>query len=564
MAPPVRPRVGSGEHKVRHRRIEDEKVIEELYKFGNKLGQGSFGVVIEAENLETKERWAIKKVNKEKAGSSAITLLEREVTILKRVKHEHIIFVEEVFETSRKMYLVMELCELGEMRSLLFTNGPFSEISARHIIKSLTDAIVYLHKNGIVHRDLKLENILIAGCRTSSDVEEEHPLYDIKLTDFGLSVVKGGVGSESMLQSSCGTPVYMAPEVIQNHDYSQQCDIWSIGVILFALLSRDFPFVADKEDKLFELIKRAELDFSKPVWKNISKAAKNLISQLLDVNPARRLTATEVMSHPWTLGSLDATAPNPTNVLDLMKDYAKEMKDCANNGEDDPDENSDLFGKDTAATDDEDKRPESSDSQPSRSSESASKHKKSAKSAPPSNATNHIAHRMAPVVHSANTDNARRGSLPAIHKNSPTKKPMSTPRKIYDNKTMAKQSSSPVGVNPGPSRVNRSPVQGVGPSRENKSNGHRLTPATDHGLHHGHSNHLHSRPKQETNSGGRLLSANRPTTPGGLDNVHHHGGHPRSPVSSPLLTPRFPQDGARAGLQSANKNKKKKAAPTKG
>ena len=141
---------------------------------------------------------------------------------------------------------------------------------------------------------------------------------------------------------------------------------------------------------------------------------------------------------------------------------------------------------------------------------------------------------------------------------------MSTPRKIYDNKTMAKQSSSPVGVNPGPSRVNRSPVQGVGPSRENKSNGHRLIPATAHGLPHGHSNHLHSRPKQETNSGGRLLSANRPTTPGGLDNVHHHGGHPRSPVSSPLLTPRFPQDGARAGLQSANKNKKKKAAPTKG
>ncbi|CAK8683977.1 unnamed protein product [Clavelina lepadiformis] len=491
MAPPVRPRVGSGEHKVRHRRIEDEKVFEELYKFGNKLGQGSFGVVIEAENLETKERWAIKKVNKEKAGSSAITLLEREVTILKRVKHEHIIFVEEVFETSRKMYLVMELCELGEMRSLLFTNSPFSEISARHIIKSLTDAIVYLHKNGIVHRDLKLENILIAGCRTSSDVEEEHPLYDIKLTDFGMSVVKGGVGSESMLQSSCGTPIYMD---------SSRSDSES------RLLTT--------EDKLFELIKRAELDFSKPVWKNISKAAKNLISQLLDVNPARRLTATEVMSHPWTLGSLDATAPNPTNVLDLMKDYAKEMKDCANNGENDPDENSDLFGKDTAATDDEDKRPESSDSQPSRSSESASKHKKSAKSAPPSNATNHIAHRMAPVVQSANTDNARRGSLPAIHKNSPTKKPMSTPRKIYDNKTMAKQSSSPVGVNPGPSRVNRSPVQGVGPSRENRSNGHRLTPATDHGLHHGHSHHLHSRPKQETNSGAACCPPIGPQLPG--------------------------------------------------
>uniref|UniRef100_H2YLS1 Protein kinase domain-containing protein n=1 Tax=Ciona savignyi TaxID=51511 RepID=H2YLS1_CIOSA len=147
MSTPGRPRIGSAEHKIPHRRIDDEKVIEELYSFGEKLGQGSFGVVIEAKNLKTKEKWAIKKVNKEKAGSSAITLLEREVTILKRVKHEHIIHLEEVFETAQKMYLVMELCELGELRSLLFQTGPFSEISAQYIIKSLADAIVYLHKN---------------------------------------------------------------------------------------------------------------------------------------------------------------------------------------------------------------------------------------------------------------------------------------------------------------------------------------------------------------------------------------------------------------------------------
>ncbi|PNI79470.1 STK33 isoform 8, partial [Pan troglodytes] len=149
------------EGKVPHIRIENGAAIQEIYTFGRILGKGSFGMVIEATDKETETKWAIKKVNKVKAGSSAVKLLEREVNILKSVKHEHIIHLEQVFETPKKMYLVMELCEDGELKEILDRKGHFSENETRWIIQSLASAIAYLHNNDIVHRDLKLENIMV-------------------------------------------------------------------------------------------------------------------------------------------------------------------------------------------------------------------------------------------------------------------------------------------------------------------------------------------------------------------------------------------------------------------
>nr|KAF6325794.1 serine/threonine kinase 33 [Myotis myotis] len=153
------------------------------------------------------------------AGSSAVKLLEQEVNILKSVKHEHIIHLEQVFETP-------------------------------------------------------------------------------KVTDFGLAAKKHG-GSEAMLQSTCGTPIYMAPEVINDHDYSQQCDIWSIGVIMYSLLCGEPPFSASSEEKLFELIRKGELRFSDPVWDSISDCAKSVLKQLMKVDPAHRITAKELLDNQW-------------------------------------------------------------------------------------------------------------------------------------------------------------------------------------------------------------------------------------------------------------------------
>ncbi|XP_059564789.1 serine/threonine-protein kinase 33 isoform X4 [Myotis daubentonii] len=283
------------EVKVPHIRLDDGAAIQEIYTFGKILGKGSFGVVIEAINKETGTKWAIKKVNKEKAGSSAVKLLEQEVNILKSVKHEHIIHLEQVFETPKKMYLVMELCEDGELREILKRKEHLSENETRWIIQSLASAIAYLHNNDIVHRDLKLENIMVKSSFTDANNEMN---LNIKVTDFGLAAKKHG-GSEAMLQSACGTPTYMAPEVINDHDYSQQCDIWSIGVIMYSLLCGEPPFSASSEEKLFELIRKGELHFSDPVWESISDCAKSVLKQLMKVDPAHRITAKELLDNQW-------------------------------------------------------------------------------------------------------------------------------------------------------------------------------------------------------------------------------------------------------------------------
>nr|XP_056707628.1 serine/threonine-protein kinase 33 [Euleptes europaea] len=303
------------ECKVPHTRIEDGAAIQQIYSFGRKLGQGSFGVVIEVTHKETGIKWAIKKVNREKAGSSAVKLLEREVNILKRVNHEHIIHLEEVFESPKRMYLVMELCEDGELKEILHRKGQFTENETRHIIQSLASAIAYLHRKDIVHRDLKLENILVK----SSDFDEENEMkLNIKVTDFGLAVQKVG-GSESMFQSTCGTPIYMAPEVISAHDYSQQCDVWSIGVIMYMLLCGEPPFLGSSEEKLFEIIKKGELHYEHSVWKSVSEAAKHVLQLLMKVDPAHRITANELLDNQWITGETDIQ--RPCNVLELMKKW---------------------------------------------------------------------------------------------------------------------------------------------------------------------------------------------------------------------------------------------------
>nr|XP_033784796.1 serine/threonine-protein kinase 33 isoform X2 [Geotrypetes seraphini] len=309
-------RATSAEHKVPHTRMDDEAAIQQIYTFGRKLGQGSFGMVIEVTHKETGQKWAIKKVNKEKAGSIAVKLLEREVHILKTVNHEHIIHLAEIFETPKRMYLVMELCEGGELKEILQRKKHLSENETRHIIGSLASAIAYLHKKDIVHRDLKLENILI---KNSEEDSAESSELNIKVTDFGLAVRKGGVGSESMLQATCGTPIYMAPEVINAHDYSQQCDIWSIGVIMYMLLCGDPPFMGNSEEKLFELIKKGVLDFNDIVWKNVSDSAKFTLQQLLKVNPAYRITANELVDNHWITG--ETSVIKKPNVLEMMKEW---------------------------------------------------------------------------------------------------------------------------------------------------------------------------------------------------------------------------------------------------
>jgi len=299
-----------------HTRVDDESVIESMFSMGRKLGQGSFGIVREAKDLNSGRKWAVKAVNKEKAGSSAVKLLEREVSILKRVNHDHIIHLEQVFETSKKMYLVMELCEHGELADMMKAQYHFKEDDVRQIIGDLASAIAYLHKNDIVHRDLKLENILVHK-------NEENGRLHIKVTDFGLSVVKDGVGHENMMQQFCGTPIYMPPEIVDNKTYSQQCDVWAMGVITYYLLSGAPPFKARDEETLYEYIKKGEINFHDEHIKNCTESAHNCIQGMLKVDPAHRLTASEVLNHHWITGVTNGNTAG--NVLELMKQWKDEL-----------------------------------------------------------------------------------------------------------------------------------------------------------------------------------------------------------------------------------------------
>ncbi|XP_071942026.1 serine/threonine-protein kinase 33-like [Antedon mediterranea] len=319
-------RKGSAEKQIAHTRIEDESVIEKTYAFGNKVGAGSFGVVIEAMQINRDKKVAIKIINKEKAGSSAVKLLEREVGIMKIVKHQYIVHLKEVYETSKKMYLVMEFCGEGDLQRMLDNSKTFSETDTQTIVKRLSSAVAYLHKNDIVHRDIKLENILL-----SKDHDNPEDKLNIKLSDFGLSIVKGGVGSDAMMQTMCGTPIYMAPEVINNQGYSQQCDVWSIGVIAYLLISGAPPFNGRDEESLYTAIRKGEVEFSGPIWQDVSEEAKNAIQGLTKLDPAHRLTANELLNHPWMLGE-KLKGNERTNVLEMMKQMMLEEKGELMNG----------------------------------------------------------------------------------------------------------------------------------------------------------------------------------------------------------------------------------------
>ncbi|XP_058484622.1 serine/threonine-protein kinase 33 isoform X3 [Solea solea] len=300
-------------------RLKNDAELREIYEFGKKLGQGSFGVVYETTHIETQTNWAIKKACRPAAGSSKVKMLEQEINILKQVTHAHIVHLKEVYATPRMMYLVTELCTGGDLKQLLRRKKFLTEDETRHIIRALADAIVYLHKRDIVHRDLKLENILVKNPPDEGDNDR----INIKVADFGLSVQTGGVGIENIMTEACGTLIYMAPEMMSDRGYTQWCDAWSIGVIMYMLLCGEPPFVSQTKSLLLEEITNREVTFPQSTWATVSDAAKNLLTCLLKVDPAYRMSPNQLLENPWITG--DATVPAvPSNVLIMMRNYREE------------------------------------------------------------------------------------------------------------------------------------------------------------------------------------------------------------------------------------------------
>ncbi|TPX64962.1 hypothetical protein SpCBS45565_g05493 [Spizellomyces sp. 'palustris'] len=304
-----------------HHRTADTNALEAAYSIGIKLGQGSFGTVRLVQHKETSTTYACKILRKRRGAPTAYEQIQREVAIMKRVRHPHIIQLKEVYETPKKFFLIMEYCKGGELVQRIKSRRSCSESDVCTIMYRLVDAIAYLHDQGIVHRDIKPENILV-----SSDIPIPLPgsasqsdLYNIKVSDFGLAT---SVDTCTMMENIVGTPLYMAPEIVQNLGYSAQCDIWSIGVLMYLLLC---GYRTDAEKALQQMISEGRIEFPSVYWADVSPGARNLCESTLKIDPAKRITAREILMHPWLNGEASAT-PISATVLDLMRSYNAERR----------------------------------------------------------------------------------------------------------------------------------------------------------------------------------------------------------------------------------------------
>jgi len=249
----------------------------------------------------TREEFAVKVIRKESIGMDqrAQMRIEREVEILTKVNHPNIVRLYDIIESETRLYLIMELVTGGELFDKIVAKGYYSEKDACLVIKHVVGAIKYLHEQRIAHRDLKPENLLLKG---KDDTQ-------VMISDFGLSRV---LGDSSMAYTACGTPYYVAPEVVSGQGYGKEVDLWSIGVIAYFLLAGFPPFMGDTLPEIVEQILNADYDFPEPYWDNVSDSAKDFISKLLVTDKTQRMTSELALDHPW-IKNISSASSKPLN-----------------------------------------------------------------------------------------------------------------------------------------------------------------------------------------------------------------------------------------------------------
>jgi len=263
------------------------QVFNSKYALNEKLGAGAFSVVYLCENRSTQEKFAVKCIKKSELSENDVNALHEEVSILRSIQHPNVLLFVDSFDEHSFYYLVTELIEGGELFDRIVQRVTYNEQAARDTIRTLLQTISYLHSQNIIHRDLKPENLLLRS--KESDTE-------IKLADFGFA--KHVLVPDS-LKTVCGTPDYVAPEIISKKNYGLKADIWSIGVISFILLGGYPPFYDDNQQALFSKIKKGKFEYEPTYWAHISKQAKDCINSMLVVNPDSRSSAQELLNHPF-------------------------------------------------------------------------------------------------------------------------------------------------------------------------------------------------------------------------------------------------------------------------
>lgn len=263
------------------------EALEADYEFKEELGRGTFAIARKAVDKHDGSTWAVKCIEKSRLEKEEEAALRLEVAILESVDHPAIVHMRQVYDTPKTFFMVMELMTGGELFERIYNKGRYTEPEAAAVIARVADALQYCHARGIVHRDLKLENLLLTDSSESAEV---------KIADFGLAKL---ISQSQAMATACGTPGYVAPEILSQKGYTEKVDCWSLGVILYIMLCGFPPFYDENNAVLFQTIRAGDFGFPSPYWDDISEEAKDLVRKLLRVDPKDRLSAAEVLEHPW-------------------------------------------------------------------------------------------------------------------------------------------------------------------------------------------------------------------------------------------------------------------------
>jgi len=286
------------------------------------LGRGHFAVVRRSKDKKTGEMVAVKHIDKSLVERDET--LQREIKILSETDHPRIVKLRGLYDSPDTLYIVMDLMEGGELYDEIIRRETFTEKEASYVTKQLLEALVYLHGKGFVHRDLKLENLLL----------KTRNALDIKVADFGLS---RHINPGSRANTACGTPFYVAPDILladSSFGYGPPVDMWAVGVILYILLSGRLPFSGgdadDDDEALFTNILEAKLVWKRPQFDVVSDIAKDLIAHLIVAEPSQRYTAEEALNHAFIKNNNSDSSLN--NASGLKKVYNQVKRDKEQTG----------------------------------------------------------------------------------------------------------------------------------------------------------------------------------------------------------------------------------------
>ncbi|CDY29680.1 BnaA04g17470D [Brassica napus] len=285
------------------------------YELGKLLGCGAFAKVYHARDRRTGQSVAVKILNKKKllANPTLVNNVKREISIMRRLSHPYIVRLHEVMATKGKIFFTMEFVKGGELFNKISKHGRLSEDLARRYFQQLISAVGYCHAHGVYHRDLKPENLLV----------DENG--NLKVTDFGLSALTDQIRPDGLLHTLCGTPAYVAPEILSKKGYEgAKVDVWSCGIILFVLAAGFLPFNDPNVMNMYRKIYRGE--YRCPRW--MSPDLKRFVSRLLDINPETRITIDEILKDPCSIGETErfVSEKSPEKLAEEVEAFAEEEK----------------------------------------------------------------------------------------------------------------------------------------------------------------------------------------------------------------------------------------------